>query len=188
LVQALYLHFMNPNLSLFARLSLLGLATIPWLVRDFFPVNKFSDNYTKIDEKSTWLIRAMYRVKKYQYVFYKHFLLHGLNISIALRGHNLSTDKLFRFYWLLLNTAYVMEFFMQTLVKKGYMLQNTMLVMQHILMAASSLVAIGALRNVNLLVAFISLILNFANRKHDVVNTAATACICLISFELLLPL
>ena len=176
---------MSPESSLTIRLLLLGAATSPWLFRDFFPINKFSDNYTKIDEKSTWLIRALYRVKKYQYVFYKHFLLHGLNISVALRGYNLSADNLFRFYWLLLNTAYVMEFFLQTLVKKGYMLQTTMLVMQHLLMAASSLVAIGALRKVNLLVAFTSLMLNFVNRKHDVLNTAVAAFMLVFFVEIM---
>ena len=55
----------------------------PWLVRDQFPVNKFSDNYTKGQNKTS-LISLLYRAKKYQYIFYKHVLLHGLNVSVAL--------------------------------------------------------------------------------------------------------
>jgi hypothetical protein len=35
----------------------------------------------------------MYRVKKYQYVFYKHFLLHGLNVSIAIWPINITNEK-----------------------------------------------------------------------------------------------
>jgi hypothetical protein len=62
-----------------------------------------------------------YRVKKAQYIFYKHVLLHGLNISLAMHG-SLDGDQLgiphapfFRLYWVLLNAAYVLEFFLQVL-------------------------------------------------------------------------
>ena len=62
---------------------------------------------------------------RWQYLLYKHALLHGLNASVAIDGGSLvSGDALvasthFRTYWLLLNIAYVNEFFMQTLVKRG---------------------------------------------------------------------
>ena len=32
------------------------------------------------------LTSVLYRLKKYQYIFYKHFLLHGLNVSAAVTG------------------------------------------------------------------------------------------------------
>ena len=37
-------------------------------------------------------------------------------------------------YWLCLNTAYVFEFYMQSLVKRGYLSQGAMLVCQQVLM------------------------------------------------------
>ena len=47
------------------------------------------DNYNK-GQYSWSLVSLMYRTKKYQYVFYKHFLLHGLNISVAMSGVQVS--------------------------------------------------------------------------------------------------
>jgi hypothetical protein len=163
------------------RLLLLFLVTLPWLIRDMFPINRFSDNYTKIDHKSTALIRWLYRIKKYQYVFYKHFLLHGLNISIAVTGIAFGDQHFFRLYWLLLNLSYVMEFFLQTLVKKGLMKQQQMLFLQKVLMTASTIAAVCVLRYVNVWIALISLIYNFINRKHDVYNTM-TVCLGYIAF------
>ena len=56
----------------------------------------------------------------------RHFLLHGLNVSVAMGGGGgggegaaLVGTAHFRLYWLCLNVAYVCEFFMQTLVKRG---------------------------------------------------------------------
>jgi hypothetical protein len=172
LLQVLFLHLLHPDLSLSYRLVLAYLVTLPWLARDFFPVNKFSDNYTKIDEKSTPLVRLLYRLKKYQYVFYKHFLLHGLNISAAMYGLALPDEQYFRLYWMSLNASYVMEFFLQTLVKKNYMGQNTLLWLQKILMAEATVVSLYVLQRVSFLVAGASLLLNFLNRKHDVLNTS----------------
>ena len=40
----------------------------------------------------------------------------------------------FRRYWMCLNAAYVFEFFLQTLVKKGYLPQPTMLRLNLLLM------------------------------------------------------
>jgi len=51
----------------------------------------------------------------------------------------------FRLYWLALNTAYVMEFFMQTLVKKGHIGQRRMLRMNQFLMGVSSIAAVRVL-------------------------------------------
>ena len=69
---------------LFAKIILYLLLTALWLVRDHFPVNKFSDNYTKKENvQSTLLIKALYRIKKYQYVFYKHFIFFGLSLSMV---------------------------------------------------------------------------------------------------------
>jgi hypothetical protein len=172
LAQIIYLHLLSFEFGTQMRYILvLGLASSLWLIRDRFPVNKFSDNYVKNDEKSTPLIRILYRVKKYQYVFYKHFLLHGLNISSAIYSYNIVNLTSFRLYWLLLNTSYTMEFFLQTLVKKKFLKQRTMLIMQKILMSASTISAIYILRYVSITASLCSLFLNFMNRKHDFLNT-----------------
>jgi hypothetical protein len=172
LAQIVFFHAIALHINLRIRCALLMLvATSLWLVRDHFPINKFSDNYLKIDEKSTDLIRILYRIKKYQYVFYKHFLLHGLNISVALYSYDVTKDKEFRLYWLLLNTSYTMEFFLQTLVKKKYLKQTTMLLLQGILMAAATISAVQVLRYSSLFASVASLLLNFVHRKHDVTNT-----------------
>jgi hypothetical protein len=172
LVQIVYLHNIHEQLSLPTRMACAMLATSPWLARGRFPVNKFSDNY-KTREDAMTLVGILYRTKKYQYVFYKHFLLHGLNLSVALNGESLARRPHFRPYWMLLNASYVMEFFLQTLVKKGRLAQPAMLRMQQALMLASTLAALLVLRSVDPLLAAASLALNFARRKHDVANTAA---------------
>jgi hypothetical protein len=172
LAQIIFFHTMGFRFNLRTRCALLmGIATSLWLFRDHFPVNKFSDNYTKIDGKSTTLIRIMYRIKKYQYVFYKHFLFHGLNISVAIYSYNITQYKIFRIYWLLLNTSYTMEFFLQTLVKKKYLKQSTMLSMQNILMTAATIAAVQVLQYSSIFASLASLFLNFVHRKHDATNT-----------------
>lgn len=171
LIQAWYLHAVSQETTVRTRIILLFLVTAPWLIRGKFPVNSFSDNYNKEDGKSSDFIRIMYRVKKYQYVFYKHFLLHGLNLSVAIYGYELANKPEFRLYWLLLNLSYVMEFFLQTLVKKGYLAQQSMLNLQMVLMTASTIAALYVLHYVSLGVAVVSVFMNFTNRGHDVVNT-----------------
>ena len=57
-------------------------------------------------------------MKKYQYIFYKHFLLHGLNVTVALDGIQIARRNDFRMYWLCLNISYVMEFFFANLGKE----------------------------------------------------------------------
>lgn len=175
-MQILFVHGISywPGLSTASRLGLAGLATAPWLLRGLFPVNRFSDNYTQGQQASA-LVPLLYRLKKYQYVFYKHALLHGLNVSVAVSGVRLAHAPYFRFYWMCLNTSYVMEFFLQTLVKKGYMGQQPMLYLQQLLMAASMVPAVQVLGQVYVVAAGTSLVLNFVHRKHDVVNTAITA-------------
>lgn len=169
--QIVFLRFVGSVNSFWSSFFILFLVTSPWIVRDVFPVNKFSDNYDKVDERSTSFIRILYRIKKYQYVFYKHFILHGLNISTSLSHKSIAFNKQFRLFWMLLNLSYTMEFFLQTLVKKGHMTQFKMFVMQQFLMASSSLASVFVLIYVDFRVALISLLLNFVHRKHDVVNT-----------------
>jgi hypothetical protein len=183
LCQVFYLHLLSLNFSTTIRLLLTISVTSPWIIRDLFPVNRFSDNYLKMDHNSTSLIRILYRVKKYQYVFYKHFLLHGLNISGVLDTSmsSMAQERYFRAYWLLLNTSYVMEFFLQTLVKKRRLSQGHMLAMQQILMLASTLAALNVLSYVNLYVAGASLAMNFLHRKHDLLNTAGIAALCVLA-------
>jgi hypothetical protein len=138
------------------------------------------------------LIGVLYRLKKYQYLLYKHALLHGLNITMALRARPHPTDVpatalaglwynqtslpdsvQFRLYWISLNTAYVLEFFLQTLVKRGYMKQAVMLWLNQLLMVASTAPALRVLKHVSPYIAAFSLILNFATgrgRGNDFVN------------------
>lgn len=184
LLQILYIHslvYLDPyplHLRLFAAIF----ASSFWFFRDSFPVNKFSDNYNK-GQNVYSLISVLYRTKKYQYVFYKHFLLHGLIISLAAHGgyghqihHILFFKYTLRLYWLSLNTSYVMEFFLQTLVKKGYMSQEMLMVLQFLLMGVSSVAAIMILwQYCDLRVGFLSLGLNFMNRKREMMNISLVA-------------
>ena len=65
-----------------ARMALAGAMLSPWLARPLFPVNSFSANYkTPGFGGTTPLIRFLYRMKKWQYLLYKHCLLHGLNAA-----------------------------------------------------------------------------------------------------------
>ena len=97
LVQAWYLHSVYRFPQEGHRLLLVMIATSPWLVRRFFPIHPFSANYLLHDDRSTLFVREMYRAKKYQYMFYKHFLLHGLNISVAFSGVSLCDIQIFRY-------------------------------------------------------------------------------------------
>lgn len=183
LFQIIFFHIISYNSNihkhLYMRVLYVVIVTSPWLFRDNFPVNKFSDNYDKIDEKSNTYIRILYRIKKYQYVFYKHFVLHGLNITVAIHMSDLATNSKFRIFWMLLNTSYTMEFFLQSLVKKDIMLQEILLVMQNLLMIAASLSATFVLKFVDFKIAIVSLLLNFIHRKHDFLNTVFLSCLLL---------
>eukprot|EP00962_Isochrysis_galbana_P058442 scaffold31536_cov140-Isochrysis_galbana.AAC.3 len=115
--------------------------------------------------------------QKLQYLLYKHALLHGLNASVAASVPAVppATSPTFRSYWLCLNTSYGMEFFLQTLVKKNKLRQRSMLVLQAVLMAASTA---AALQTMNQLtgpeVAALSLALNLGRRGNELTNTALT--------------
>lgn len=163
------------------RWTVLALQTAPWLYRGRFPVNSFSANYDSgRGGSSPWLLsNILYRVKKYQYVFYKHALLHGLNVSTLLAEAPLRPrSRRFRAYWLSLNAAYTHEFFLQTLVKKNVLRQSTMLAMNGLLMAGSSAAAARVLvDHVRWPVAAASWGLNLAHRHHDVANTLGVALV-----------
>lgn len=209
--QAMYLHstswLLPVRSSNAGRLGLLLLVTLPWAARRLFPVNSFSANWkangkSDPNENRTLMrvgnnkhraaptINSMYFVKKWQYVFYKHVILHGLNVSMALVETNgemkyrgalpLSTE--WRVFWLCLNTSYVIEFFLQSLVKRRDVIsQRTMLLMNALLMASSSLAASTAVFGaVRWEAALVSVLLNFGNRGRDVVNTMATAALVYI--------
>jgi hypothetical protein len=134
LIQVVYLHGLarwTVDAPLAYRLVTLFFATSPWWIRRHFPVHSFSNNWKQTPkEKRTDIEVVLYMIKKSQYVFYKHFVLHGLNISFALYPSILP--------WTL-----------------------------------SSVVPIFGTVHVELCV--LSLLLNFANRYHDVVNTMLVA-------------
>lgn len=164
-----------------ARAGLLLLVTAPWAVRHRFPVNRFSRNYDK-DVQSPLHIKLMYRIKKYQYVLYKHGLLHGLNICLAVAPSSLVLAPHFQQYWVCLNTAYVLEFFLQTLVRRGVLTQRMMIAANVSLMMASSVAAAKVLWDATLpglgpLPAVLSTAANFLHRGHDVANTMAVAAV-----------
>ncbi len=170
LLQALFICFASqPSTTLLSRAACACVCTAPWLFRSAFPVHSFSKNYSdKSSQSQHFIIRFLYRIKKWQYVFYKHFLLHGLNVSVVFTPTVYFSSSLpFRIYWLLLNASYVFEFFLQTLVKKGHVPQRHMLKMQKVLMAAASAAAAGVLPYVNPWIAVLSLCLNFLWRRHD---------------------
>ncbi len=181
LVQALYLHMVhrvchadNYKHQYIMRLGLLWFVTSPWLLRHRFPTHSFSDNW-KVYQQSTShrapskyqpeIEVILYRIKKAQYLFYKHVILHGINIFMAVALPLSKTSRnttppyslAWRIFWLLLNTSYVMEFFLQSLVKRKTIIgQSTMLLLQRWLMSSAS---IGAL------VVLWQLVLNQAERS-----------------------
>ncbi len=132
-------------------------------------------------------INTIYREKKFQYIFYKHFVLHGSNISVAFPKIHPSTNVTtlplpltheWRVFWIALNTSYVMEFFMQSMVKRGLFSQRLAMFMNGLLMASSTLAALGAVfGKVRMEAAIISLLLNFFNRRRDILNMIVTGCI-----------
>jgi len=209
LCQAVYLHaityWMASSVTYISRLILLLLVTLSWIVRRKFPVNSFSANWTtkhqqnetsdkkfKVNTKrsSNNNVNNMYRIKKWQYIFYKHVILHGLNISIAFPKGGISNFKNvdiddqplpltteWRIFWIALNTSYVMEFFLNSLVKRGILSQQYMMILNGLLVCSASLAAVCVLNSVRLEAAVLSLLLNFGSRGHDVVNTLVVACI-----------
>ena len=70
---------------------------------------------------------------------------------------------------------------MQTLVKRGYMRQETMISLQQLLMAVSTYAAIFVIRHVRAPLAMASLMLNLVHRGADVTNTAAVTAFALVA-------
>ena len=214
------------------RLLAIFIVTSPWFLRHYFPIHSFSANWKKngTNEKTNnmehpqhkyqaaaaaassatftttteWLEIRLYQIKKWQYVFYKHVILHGLNISIAfpppLLGADNSNDggddsivsttrtirlplrKSFRIFWICLQTSYVMEFYMQSLVKRRIISQKYMLVLQRLLMTASSISAILAVHNaIRPELCILSCSLNFMNRGHDVWNVMLASIVAFLT-------
>jgi hypothetical protein len=214
LCQALFFHALSSQAAtnwMEIRYFLLFLVTLPWSFRRLFPVNSFSANYDagRNGGDPFTLVNVMYRIKKYQYLFYKHFLLHGLNIMISIsaagssnknNNNNNNNNSLdyshdvaglspmslyWRCYWFCLNTSYVMEFFLQTLVKRKHMSQQLMLFLNNVLMFSSSCAAIVVLvRHLSTPLAFtvcvLSWILNFVRNKSELVNVFLLAALVLV--------
>jgi len=181
LAQILFLHFVRAfGESLWMRLAGLVCVTCIWRFRSAFPVNAFQDNYTK--GQPVWsFVSLMYRTKKYQYVFYKHAMLHGVNVTIACAeaaDRSLVLQPHFRRYWLCLNVSYVMEFFLQSLVKGKHMPHSTMLLLQQLMMTTSTVAAMFVLgKDVDPWFALGSVLLNFVLRGHDVSNVLVAAAV-----------
>jgi hypothetical protein len=183
-------------------------------VRRRLPVHSFSDNWKIYQSKQNKIHEPqrhqadtqqeleilLYRIKKAQYLFYKHVVLHGLNIYMAVMAKSGTRFTMppyslsWRIFWLLLNTSYVMEFFLQSLVKRRVVIgQSTMLWLQRWLMISASagaavlllqIVQAGATpMEVYMLpaISLVSLILNLKNRHHDVFNTVAIAATAMLS-------
>jgi hypothetical protein len=200
LLQAVYLHISartnHSQTSVWWRLFMLWLVTLPWAVRNLFPVHSFSHNWKLYKGNEVEVI--MYRIKKAQYLFYKHVILHGVNISVAVimptnedfnantaeQGHLSSTTIPYsipwRVFWILLNLSYVMEFFLQTLVKRGVLSQPKMLALNRFLMAAASLSALVVFQHVSFGICGVSLLLNLYHRHHDILNTMLVAALASI--------
>jgi len=165
----------------------LFLVTAPWWVRRQFPVHSFSANWIQTpSNKRSMMETLMYRMKKLQYLFYKHVILHGLNLTIFLqstwwqRQRYLIATKEWRVFWLCLNTSYVMEFFLQSLVRRRVISQTIMLILNRYLMVVSSFAAIQAVFNiVRWDLCVLSLLLNIFHRHHDVTNTMILAFVAM---------
>ncbi len=175
--QAIFLHLLaalGTDATLWTSALLLLGMNVPWLFRSRFPTNRFSANYDGSNPTfgSPWtLVAVLYRLKKYQYLLYKHCLLHGLNISVVLATAEpvdlkpVVSTAYWQLYWLSLNCAYVMEFFLQTLVRRKRLRQQQMLQMNQALMLVSTVAAVQLLWNhVQLWVAAMSLAFNLSRK------------------------
>eukprot|EP00924_Labyrinthula_sp_SR-Ha-C_P006578 snap_masked-scaffold_38-processed-gene-2.48-mRNA-1 protein AED:0.07 eAED:0.07 QI:0/-1/0/1/-1/1/1/0/317 len=180
LLQIIYIYMSTITDESFSKFILLALVTSPWLFRKKFPINSFSANYTKGQKVSIYTI--LYRIKKYQYVFYKHIVLHGLNITFAVSKEIEPYFSSTRFYlfWLCLNSAYVFEFFFQSLVRKKVISQRTMLVLNQSLMLTGSIAGVELVFHVHPFAAALSLFLNFFNRGNDFLNVVLTFFVVLM--------
>lgn len=188
LVQVVYLHGLakwGSTLSIYQRLVVLLVATSPWWIRRQFPVHSFSSNWKKTPPNHRSDAEALlYMIKKSQYVFYKHFVLHGLNICFALSPSSLPWTQAWRIFWLHLNVSYVMEFFMQSLVKRKVIQQQEMIWLQRLLITSATLSSfVPIFGTVRIELCLASMLLNFVNRHHDVVNTILVAGVAALMQE-----
>ena len=173
--QIVYLHHLHVGTKDFGRnAALLVFTTSIWLFRGRFPIHSFMQNYASsaaagLSVHSFEIERFLYRVKKWQYVLYKTALLHGLNVSAVFFTENLARRKAFQLYWRCLNASYVMEFFLQTLVKRRTISQVEMLTMNMFLMVVST-AAIPILRWIDPVAFSTCFMLNFLNRKRELMN------------------
>ena len=177
LVQALYLHLLTRrSYSMAQRYVALALATAPWLVRTRFPVHPFSQNWV-LESHQGRLEILLYRIKKSQYLFYKHFLLHGMNLTAFLHPDFTNCRNSWRLFWDCLNASYVLEFFLQSLVKRKALEQSTMLFMNRWLMFVSTLAACLVLWDFPIpwICCGISLVWNWVHRHHDFSHTLVLA-------------
>jgi len=85
LAQIGFLHEVGRQPNLAARAAMCAALSGVWLARPLFPVNPFSKNWAATSQRRD-LVVFLYRAKKYQYILWKHCLLHGLNIIVAIRG------------------------------------------------------------------------------------------------------
>ena len=141
---------------------------------------------------SSFRIKRLYRLKKAQYVFLKHVLQHGLNVGVVVAATRASSSPsspssladtlFFRAYWLTLNTAFVMEFFMQTLVKKNKLSQRTMLRANKTLMFTSSLAAAFVVAKASLVAAATSCALNVLSPAREA-RTVALALAAAVAVD-----
>jgi len=200
--QALYLHYMTAlppqqqgdSAGFWKRWLALLFVTSPWLVRRRFPVHSFADNWSKARKvdgneeeyrmtgERPALETLLYRIKKAQYLVYKHVIFFGLNISVCLEQSRIQprqsaeqifsvADKAWRLFWLCLNTSYAMEFFLQTMVKRRALSQATMLRLNRLLMLVSSVAAYRVSGPIQWHLCVLSFFLNMLQRKQDVRNT-----------------
>jgi len=203
----------------------LFLATAPWLVRHRFPVHSFSQNWknqkklefstqedshpdTQQHQQQEEIALLLYKIKKAQYLFYKHVILHGVNLTVFLAAavdddnnyrsqpQQLVRTPAWRVFWICLNASYVMEFFLQSLVRRRVMAQSTMLTLNRLLMAVSSVAAVQSVVRlgrrpgpfaVRWDLCLASLALNWVQRKHDVVHTMLIATVAMVMANMRWP-
>ena len=167
LTQIAWLHAAPLLVHRWWRAAALALATAPWLFRSRVPHHSFRANY--VDKPFTWT-RLFYRVKKWQFVAYKHVFLHGLNATVCAFPEldGVARTPAFRRFWVLLNASYVLEFFLQTLVRAKFMRQAHMLVLNALLQVSASCFALPvALAFVSPHASVLSLALNFAQVGNE---------------------
>ena len=155
---------------------------------------------TRTQQQHEEIALLLYKIKKAQYLFYKHVILHGVNLTVFLAAAVDDDDEdrsppqlvrtpAWRVFWICLNASYVMEFFLQSLVRRRVMAQSTMLALNRLLMAVSSVAAVQSVVRlgrrqgqfaVRWDLCLASLVLNWVRRKHDLVHTMLIATVAMV--------